>query len=187
MIDDVPAMYWFMRIFGVLASNSVTTPFDTGSIGGLVSQQISFIRLQLGDDEAYVVTFGSGSAPFRDVVLHDYWFRTFPYWEHTSSFNNAQGMRNSDGSTTYVITHKDPGVHNWLDTLGFNDTLVVHRWQGLTPVLGVEGRPWAEGKLVNVKDLYTALPADIQRVTPEQRQQRLQERAEQFQLRYVDY
>lgn len=187
MVDDVPAMYWFIRTLYVLEPNTVTTPFETGGIGGLVSQQISFMRLQLADDEAFVVTFGSGGAPFRDVVLHDYWFRTFPYWQYTTCFNNAQGVANPDGSTTYVISHRDPGVHNWLNTLGFRHLLALHRWQGLTSGQGAEGKPWAEGRLVKVDGLERVLPKGMRRVTPEQRQQQLKERAEQFQLRYLDH
>jgi hypothetical protein len=186
MIDDVPAMYWFMRTFSMLEPNTVLAPFGTGAIGGLVQQQISFIRLQLADDDAFVVTAGSGGAPFRDLVLQDFWFRTIEYWKHTSSMNNSQGIPNADGSTTYVISIKDPGVHNWLDTVGFHELLVVHRWQGLTPTPGPDGAPWIKGELTKIQDLNKVLPPAMQRVTVEQRQQQLKERLESFKLRYVD-
>jgi len=187
MVDDVPAMYWFMRVFAVLEPNAVTEPFGTGNIGGLVSQNICFIRLKLADDEAYVVTFGSGNAPFRDVVLQDFWFRTIDYWKHTSSMNNAQGVLNSDGSTTYVMSIRDPGVHNWIDTVGFHELLVVHRWQGLSRNPTPETKPWAKGELVKLADLDKALPKGMKRVTADERHQQLAERLETFNLRYVDH
>jgi len=179
-------MYWFMRTFAVLDGNTVTPPFATGAIGGLVQQMISFIRVKLADDEALVVTFGSGRAPFRDVVLHDFWFRTLPYWKHTSSMNNSQGRPNPDGSTTYVISIRDPGVFNWLDSAGFHELLVVHRWQGLPREPVPEGAPWGKGELVKFDELDRVLPAGMQRVTPEQRRHQLAERLETFKLRYVD-
>jgi hypothetical protein len=186
MVDDVAPMYWFMRTFAGLEANTVTVPFGTGAIGGLVSQMISLARLKLADDEAFVVTAGSGGAPFRDLVLHDFWFRSFRYWQHTSSMNNAQGIPNGDGSTTYVISPQDPGVHNWLDTVGFHELLVVHRWQGLRPKSGAEGSPWVRGELVKLKALDRSLPVGMKRVTPAERQQQLAERLRTFKLRYVD-
>lgn len=55
--------------------------------------------------------------------------------------NNAQGVSNADGSTTYVMFIQDPGVHNWIDMVGFHEHLVVHRWQGLPLTPGPEGVP----------------------------------------------
>jgi hypothetical protein len=185
IVDDVPAKYWFMRTFYVLEPNTITAPFGTGAIGGLVSQKISFARLKLADDEAFVVTMGSGGAPFRDLVLQDFWFRTIDYWKHTSSMNKSQGIPNADGSTTYVISIQDPGVHNWLDTVGLHELLVVHRWQGLSSDPGPEGLPSARGELVKLKDLDTMLPRDMKRVSPTERQQQLAERLQTFNLRYA--
>jgi hypothetical protein len=186
MIDDVCALFWFPRLFSGLEPNTITAPFGTGAVGGLVQQMISFSRIRLADDEAYVVTFGSGDAPFRDVVLHDTWFRTFEYWHHTSNMNNSQGTPNADGSTTYVISVQDPGLHNWLDTVGFHELLLVHRWQGLPLMPGPSGAPWATGEHVKLKNLARALPTGMRRVTPAERKTQLAERLASFKTRYVD-
>jgi hypothetical protein len=183
MNEDVPTMYWFVRTFAALEVNTITPPFGTGAISGLVSQQISFARLILGDDDAFVATIGSGGARFRDFVLHDPWFRTFDYWNRTASMNNAQGVANDDGSTTYVISVQDPGVHNWLDPAGFHELLVVHRWQGLA----ADGPgPSTEGKLVKFCALDHALPAGMKRVTAAERRTQLEERLASFKLRFAD-
>ena len=100
--------------------------------------------------------------------------------------NNAQGAPNADGSTTYVVSLQDPGVHNWIDPAGFHELLVVHRWQGLKRDAGPEGAPWAKSQLVKLKDIDAAL-AGMRRVTPEQRQQQLALRLQTFKLRYVDH
>lgn len=181
MIQDVPALNWFMRTFYVLNYNEVTEPFGTGGIGGLVPQKISFIRLKLEDDEAYVATFGSADAPFRDIVLQDFWFRTIEYWNRLTSMNISQGIPNVDGSTTYVISKQDPGVHNWLDTTGIKELLVVHRWQGLKE--GAE--PWAEGRVVKLKELENHLPGDMKHNSAEERKQQMVERLESFKTRFV--
>jgi hypothetical protein len=184
MVEDVAPMFWFMRVFDNLEPNTVTAPFGTGGISGLVTQKISFARLSLADDEAYVFTMGGGGAAYRDIVLHDYWFRTRPYWERTSSFNNAQGIPNPDGTTTYVVAHTDPGLHNWLDPVGLHELLVVHRWQGLPDPPGPAGPASAEGRLVKLDDLERALPPAMARVTPAQRAEQLARREREFLLRF---
>ena len=186
MVDDVPALYWFMSVMAGVETNTITPPFNIGAIGGLVSQKISFARLNLSDDEAFVATIGSGDAPFHDFVLQDFWFRTFNYWNHTSTMNNSQGVTNADGSTTYVVCARDPGVHNWIDTLGFHELLIVNRWQGFPRNADPDRLPWAKGKLVKFTDIDQVLPGDMKRVTPTERDKQLAERLAQFQLRYVD-
>ena len=171
-----------MRTFYVLEDNKVTEPFGTGGIGGLVTQKISFIHLKLEDDEAYVATFGAADAPYRNIVLHDFWFRTIDYWKKQTSMNISQGISNADGSTTYVISKTDTDIHNWLDTAGFKEFLVVHRWQGLKN----EAKPWAEGKVVKLTDLEDHLPEGIKRVTAEEREQQIAERLESSKTRFID-
>lgn len=185
MIDNVVAMYWFMRVFENLPANAITAPFCTGEISGLVTQMISFLRLELADDEAYVVTISAGDAAFRDIVLHDYWFRTIDYWKYQTSLNNAQGRTDAAGNTTYVICAQDPGVHNWLDTRGLRHLLVVHRWQAM-PRDPDRAPPQTQGRRVKLHELAAALPPDITRVTPEQRGAQLRERQASYQLRLID-
>ena len=129
----------------------------------------------------------SGDVPFRDIVLQDFWFRSLDYWNRTSSMNNAQGVPNADGSTTYVVSIHDPGVHNWIDPGGFHKVLLVHRWQGLKRDATSERLPKAKSRMVKLKDLDATLPADMRRVTTEQRKKQLSERLEAFNLRYVDH
>ena len=44
-----------------------------------------------------------------------------------------------DGSTSYVISKSDPGVHNWLDTCGMNDGFGIIRWQNIPDGLTKDG------------------------------------------------
>lgn len=181
---DVAVMYWWMRTFDARDVNVISEPMNPGKLGGLITQRICFAKLDLPADEACVVTFGSANAAFRDVVLKDNFFRTFDYWKHTSNMNNAQGIPNEDGSTTYVISVQDPGVHNWLDPVGFHELLVVHRWQGLPSPLTEE--PWVKSHWVKLSQLDAALPAGMKRMTTAERRQQLAERLETFKLRYID-
>jgi hypothetical protein len=167
--------------------NVFSAPMNSGSIGGLKSQTTSMARINLADDEAYIVTLGAGGAAFRDIVLHDYWFRTLDYWNRTSSMNNSQGIASADGSTTYVISIEDPGIHNWLDPAGLHEVLVFTRWQRFSHESGTQGAPWAKGKLVKLANLDGAMPEGARRVSPAERQQQLAERRETYLLRFADH
>jgi len=184
--DDIPAIYSFKRTMDMIPINVVTPPFNTGTIGGLETQSMVFMHPKLEDDDAFVITVGPANAAFRSLTAYDVWFRTFDYWKHTSCMNNSQSTPNQDGSTTYVISIKDPGVYNWIDPAGFNEFYLLHRWQGLPKNPGSEGEPWIKGELVKLNDIEALLPEGMKRVTTEERKQQLAERLETFITRYID-
>ena len=182
MVYDVANNYMLTRYMTTIEPNSIFGPFKATQLGGLESQRAAIGNVKIADDEAFVVTL-SGNVPYHSITLFDYWFRTFEYWKHTSNLNNAQGVDNPDGSTTYVISINDPGVHNWLDPAGYHEPVFWVRWQGRrwTP----DETPWAKSQLVKLKDLDSALPAGMKRVTAEERKLQLAERLAQFKLRFA--
>ncbi|MET0544856.1 MAG: hypothetical protein ABWZ40_00970, partial [Caulobacterales bacterium] len=133
IVDDVCSMFWLSAYMQSLEANVMGPVINSGAVGGLTSQRIGFARLKLDADHAFVIRVGGRDAPFRDIVAHDFWFRTFDYWRRTSNLNNSQTRLGADGAATYVVAMQDPGVHNWIDTAGFSETLLVHRWQGFPP------------------------------------------------------
>ncbi|MET0984004.1 MAG: hypothetical protein ABW034_01225, partial [Steroidobacteraceae bacterium] len=185
MIDDVPNTYWWQAMSLALAPNSTSGPFKTAAVGGLVSQSAGFGRVVLADDEALIINVGHGGAGFRDIVLLNYWYITPDYSRHTSSFTNTQGIDNGDGTTTYVVSLEDPGIHNWLDPAGLHEAHLVFRWQ-LIPPDSPEGAPFIETRLVKFSELPDRLGRSVKRVTAAERQQQLKDRLAQFQLRFAD-
>ncbi len=183
MVEDVPMRYWWLRMFAGLKPNQVTLPDSGAAVGGNMRARYIFARLELADDEAFVITIGTGGAAFHDIVLHDYWFRTIDYPNRTSSMNNTQGLPNADGSFTYVVATRDPGVHNWLDPDGLHEQNLVVRWQGLAQHSG-GGQPSASGKMVRFTDLSDVLPAETTYVTRTERRRQLDERLASYLLRY---
>jgi hypothetical protein len=167
--------------------NTFMPPFSSAGVGGMATQMLSMAHLKIADDEAMVVTVGAGGSRYRTFVLHDFWFRTFDYWSNTSTANDSQGMPNADGSTTYVISLQDPGVHNWLDTAGTHEVKVLHRWQGLPPNLPAGTGPSIKAQLVKLKNIDAALPTGMKRVSATERHEQILERQRGFAVRYVDH
>jgi hypothetical protein len=77
-----------------------------------------------------------------------------------------------DGLMRFVISERDPGVANWLETTGHRRGYVQIRWQRLSRDLVPEDGPRAE--VVPVADLPGLLPYDEQaRITPKQYAERI--------------
>jgi len=186
IIDDVPMNYWFKQMIGFLKPNSLSDIAVSVDVGGMPSQKLLRGRVKIEDDEAFVLHLTPGDAKYWVLILYDWWGMSGNYWSRTSSLNNTQSEANADGSYTYVFSIGDPGVHNWIDTLGLHETLFMNRWRLLpqTPS-GPGGEPTAKCELVKLADLDKALPAGTMRVNAEQRRQQVTQRLAAFQRRYT--
>jgi hypothetical protein len=186
IVDDVAPIHYWMRIAEGFEVNTIPAPFKSISVGGLATQVSVFARLNIADDEAYVITASSGGAVYRGLALHDYWFRSLDYGDRTTCLSNSQTAHNADDSITYVVSLRDPCVHNWLDTRGFHEVRIMYRWQ-LPHHPTTTEEPSITGQLVKLSKLEKYLPQGMKKVTAAERQQQLVARLEMFKLRYVDY
>ena len=192
IIDDVPTNYWFKQMVAFLEPNTITEPANSSGVGGMQTQQLLRGRLSLADDEAYVLTLDPGGSDYWILTLYDWWLMSGNFWSRTSCLNNTQSVANPDGTYTYVFSIQDPGVHNWVDTLGMHETLFMQRWQLLPRAdEGADTQPWAggnpsaRGELVKLDDLKAALPAGTTWLSPQERERQLAERFADFQKRHI--
>lgn len=182
-LDDAPPMFYWVRLYQNMEPNTPMGPALTDGIGGLISQTTSLARVVLGDDEALVITIEPADAAFHDVQLNDYWFNSVgDYYGRTASFNNEQTRLGSDGTATYVVSLADPGVHNWLDPNGLRETLFVARWQRIPRPRGGR-RPSLAARLVKLRELNSVLPADMTRVSEQERRAQIESRLATYRLR----
>jgi hypothetical protein len=186
IIDDVPANFWFRQMAGFLERNTLSEISLSSGYGGMATQKLMRGRLSLADDEAYVLTLGSGGSDYWVMVLYDWWLMSGNYWSTTSSLNDHQCVANPDGSHTLVFSIQDPGVHNWVDTEGLHDSLFLQRWQMLPQTADglAGGEPWAKGELAKLDDLPRVLPEGTKWVTAQEREQQLVDRLASFNRRH---
>jgi hypothetical protein len=88
-------------------------------------------QFKLADDEAMVVTVDPKGARYMGFQIADPWMIVPDSRVHQTSLNNTQAAYNPDGTITYVIAVKDPGVANWIDTGGPHEGFSTIRWQVL--------------------------------------------------------
>lgn len=133
-------------------------------------------HFNLADDEAFVIDINDGGAAYFTVPIANAWGTTLDILNRTSTLNKAQSVSNPDGTYTYVLCAKDPGVHNWLDTCGFTEgmlTLRMAEFPGKKPTLNLS----AQGRVVKFADLANHLPEGTTYLDADGRAQQQAQRA----------
>ena len=171
---------------------SYATPVNTlppltlgGADGRLATQIGTYSAFSLKDDEALVLNVRLGGAKYFIAPVYNRWMITTDYVAHTQTLNLAQAVPNPDGSYTFVIAPSDPGVYNWVDTVGIHDGLLNLRWQGLPSVAAAEP-PAATLTRIALRDLRASLPPTTRYVTSEERRAQLAERTRSHAALYAD-
>lgn len=164
--------------------NTLTAPVirrGAASIGStLVTQASSWGHFRLEEHEALVLTVCPGGAAYMSVALSDVWSVTDDVTRRTSSFNHLQASSDADGSCTFVLAAKDPGVRNWLDSGGSSAGVIFARWAGFDPARLAEARPAIDARLVKLSDLSGALPPGTRMLDAAGRREQLAKRARDF-------
>ena len=180
MTRDVPLYFWFTMLGHGRPMNLLGPAVGSGGVGGLRSQYATHGTLKIADDEAYVLKVNAGNAAFRDIVAHDWWHRSIRPDVSTGSFDNAQMVADDDGNFTFAIGPTDPGIHNWVDTGGLHETLLLHRWQGVPQATPEDQLPRViSEQLVKLDDIERAT-AGAKRVTAAERAEQIAHRKRSY-------
>ena len=180
----VAADYYWIRMILNIPVQTMIKPMMSGPTGGLVTQVSSSGHFELADDDAVVITLDPVTAAYHSLVLYDLWNRSLDYRNHQSHLNNATIAPDADGRTTCVISIRDPGIHNWLDTTGLHEVQVGVRWQGIPGNTLV--KPLIDTRVVKIGELASVLPAGVRRTTPAERARDIAERQQLFDRRFID-
>lgn len=140
-------------------------------------------RFDLAPDEALVVTLDRAGAKYLGVQIADPWSVAPDYISHSSSLNDHQAEASPDGAYTYVLSPRDPGVRNWIDTVGMRAGLITLRWQELADKSVSPDKAIRAVRVVKIADLKSAPPPGATAVSATERKALLDERARTYALR----
>ena len=180
--EDVPLYYWFFRLSAGKAVNTLPQPVRTASVGGLVTQASGIGRLHLRDDEAAVIRFAPAGASYCSLQLAMWWYHSIDAQRIQSGLSARQAVHDGDGGITAVVSAKDPGVANWVQTGGLADLLPMIRWQGLP---SYRDEPWCELRVLSLTALDAHLPKDTPRTNRQQRADQLSNRRAAWHRRII--
>lgn len=132
----------------------------------------------LSADEALVIEFDAhdGLWMFTNMGV---FFTSMDYLYRPVSYTPSRTAVDSDGKVRLVLAHDDPGIHNWIDTQGFERGNVTYRHM-------LEGEP-AElcTRVVDRAQLADALPSDTATVSPAERTAQMWARFNGIRQRYA--
>lgn len=160
--------------------NTLSKPFLRGGNWGFASHG----TFKLGNDEALLVTLDPVGAKYLGFDVTDPWLVSREHIRANGSLNNSQARPNADGTFTYVVSARDPGILNWLDTGGLHEGAILIRWQSLPESVKSADGAVRDVKVVKLADLPGQLPPETAKVTPEERQRLYAERAASYAHRY---
>ena len=165
------------RIWAHIDENGFGDPRRTPN--GLEGQYSAWGTFKLADNEALIFSVAASNADYQGIQLASRWFISLDYRNRQSSLTREQALVSEDDHLKFVISHEDPGVHNWLDPESHSEGLIMLRWQGIK---AQPQRPYDIQKVPfdSIKDFF----AESEMISPEQRQETLKLRAKQIDHRF---
>jgi len=153
--------------------------------GGQTTNLYSGGVFELTADDALVIEVETPvPAVYFGFHLSNLWGESLDYANRLTSLNAHQACRDRDGRMRYVVAHRDPGCPNWLDTTGLEEGFMTFRWTYTTKPTEL---PSAQVTKVACREIFAHLPAETEKVTPEQRCEQIRVRQAHVQRRYRQY
>ena len=162
---------------------NVMAPIQDGTSRGAAKGRVMPMGLwDLEPEEALILTIRPLGTPYQGVTLTDLWGNTLEYGNRQSSLSDQQAAINSDGTYTFVIAGTDPGIANWLDTMGIKTGQIIIR------IDGKRTKPLDPDNLTSLRkvrltDVGQHIPPEMPRVSPAQREKAIAARRRHVQVR----
>lgn len=83
---------------------------------------------RLGPDEALVIEVLPPPCQHWNFQLNNYWMESLDYRYFTIHLNKHTARTLPDGSVRLVVASRDPGVPNWVNTVGHTSGTMLFRW-----------------------------------------------------------
>ncbi|MCW1430133.1 hypothetical protein [Novosphingobium sp. JCM 18896] len=184
-LDNVYYSYYCTQSGAGQPPNDIRPPMSSAAFGGMATQAGTKGNLQLGDGDALIVRSNAAGAQFRNLMLTDAFHMSIDYWNRTSSFNMRQMAADEDGDFTFVIAHRDPGVHNWIDTGGLERVIFGQRWQAFRRDTD-NPDPWMNVRQVRFDEIERELPDGVVRIDTASRAEQIALRRTGFVRRFAE-
>jgi hypothetical protein len=142
---------------------------------------------QLQENEALVIESTVPVPPsFMGFHLSNLWGESLDFESYQSNLNGHTMEADGDGVYRWVVSHRDPGVANWVDTTGLPHGYLTIRWTYASQPPR-EQWPSLAVKKVAFDQVNSCFPADERRVGVDERAQQILIRHRHVQRRYRQY
>lgn len=128
------------------------------SASGLKGLAYGFGPWRCGPDEAVIVELTPPPCRLWGLSLCDRWWQSIDFAERQSSLNQTQACLDAEGRFVGVISHRDPGIVNWLDPGAETEGSLAVRY------LFGDALPPATLRTVPFADLEHEMPNSLARI-----------------------
>ncbi len=104
---------------------------------------------RLAQDEALVIDINPPRCEFWNFQLNNHWMESLDYRYYPVWTNQFLAKARPDGSVRIVVAHKDPGVDNWIDTVGHMHGTMLFRW------VKADSHPQPQTRVVKIEAVRT--------------------------------
>lgn len=167
-------------------ANDFSFTIDRDSDGALRNQIYIMGHFDLPDENtALVLDIDMGGADYFIAPITNVWGTSNEIRSRNGCLNKTQIEANADGSYTFIVCLKDPGVRNWLDPSDMLEGILTLRWAEFTDdrpdeSLGVNCR------LISTDNIDTELGQVVSKLTSEQRAIALKKRSDSYAWRLAE-
>ncbi|WAG80244.1 DUF1214 domain-containing protein [Metapseudomonas furukawaii] len=85
----------------------------------------------LADDEALLIEVDPvPDCDFWNLQINNYWMESLDYRHHRICLNKHSARTDGRGGVRLVLSHRDPGLPNWLETASHGEGTYCLRWVG---------------------------------------------------------
>jgi hypothetical protein len=140
---------WYPDVRARLGANVLKPLEDDGSL--LTPAGMTYLQgaWELAEDEALLVRFVPPDVPYWGFLPMNVWMESFDWRVAPVTRNGDSAVLAADGSVTLVLSEQDPGLPNWLATLGHRRGLMSLRLARL----GEQPLPEVETRVVKTASL----------------------------------
>jgi hypothetical protein len=93
---------------------------------------------KLEEDEMLVIDVRPPDCDTWNFQVNNYWMESLDYRYYTICINKAGAKPEADGSIKVIVSHRDPGHPNWIETCRHHEGTMCWRWyrlnEGAKPV-----------------------------------------------------
>jgi hypothetical protein len=173
--------YWCAyaeRARQAIAPNTVVPP--TTPRGGAPNIAYGSIWWALAAEDALVIEFDEPDADYWGWTIHNrFWFDSGDFANRQTSMNRSQTYVDADGRVRLVVSARDPGVPNWIDTEDRREGMLVYRY------VGARTKPVPTARVAAYDAVRSVFPDGHPSVSAEQRRSAIAARRAAVYGRYL--
>ncbi len=122
-------------------------PAVSNAAGGVAGITYYHSHWKLASDEALVIEAQPPVCDYWNFQLNNYWMESLDYRYHSIHINKHTAIYEADGSVRIIVAHQDPGLPNWIQTVGHQEGTMCFRWSN------AEATPQPQTRVVRFQEL----------------------------------